>query len=199
MQKHKIFTSLILALSAPALSGCDSMERNTREFRYNVDREYDQMRYRISNYIYDKNAKPPYPQASEAPYYEASYCYKVSSDVLCYARPQLTLRSRFIGMQGSGGEFYSDEIIYYDEFGDVVRSRDIDAAHRNAGEMQSRSSTNYVGDAPKIAAAKDINGSGSEKSNTGNTATSTSTNDSKDASATETKPKAAPVMLMPRY
>ncbi len=106
--KYIIFSAFLMLI---ATTSCSNMEESTREFRYKVDDSYDDFRYKISNLLYDRDELPPSPEPPR-PYYKASYCYQVSSDVMCYRQPREDLRGRFIGMQGDDGSYYADTPIY---------------------------------------------------------------------------------------
>lgn len=79
------------------LSACDALEQNAGRIGDDVKRNYDDTRYKVSDWIFsrDRNQPPPPPPIA------TRYCYRVQSDVLCYEREQPRLAAVLVGYQGS--------------------------------------------------------------------------------------------------
>ena len=134
-------SAIIVSLATLLLTGCNGLEERTREMRYQVDNEYDKLRYKLSGYLYERDGTPPEPQAP-LPYYPGNYCYQLPSDVLCYRKPQHRIKGQFIGMQGEDGAYYADTPVYDEretvEVNEGWGRKDVGALSTEGLERQAR-------------------------------------------------------------
>lgn len=140
---------ITLCLVTCMLSGCSGLEERTRDVRHRVDNEYDKLRYKLSNYLYDRDGTPPDAQIP-LPNYPAKYCYQLPSDVVCYRKPQHHLKGQFNGMQGEDGAYYADTPVYderenvevHEGWGRESGTTSREALERQAREVQQASVEN---------------------------------------------------------
>jgi hypothetical protein len=96
---------LVLVL---CVTGCDQMERDMREGGEALDSVYDDTRYKLSNYLYDHEARAARLSAAEPERRPASFCYRLMMDLLCYSEPQPHLHLNLVAVQGEHDYAYED-------------------------------------------------------------------------------------------
>lgn len=105
LDAKKCLLSLCMVAS---LAACDSLKENTNRAAGDVGTWYDNTRYRVANYIYDPNRRPP-----EIPPAPASrYCYRVQTDILCYSEPRADAKNRLVA--GQDAEGYIETVTFED-------------------------------------------------------------------------------------
>ncbi len=101
--KHK----LLIALIAPTLflTACDRIGHNVNRAGDSLTDSYDNMRYRMAQYIYHTDVAEVPPVPYQPP---ASFCYKVLMDIICYDRPRPDLHLTLVAVQGEHAFAYQD-------------------------------------------------------------------------------------------
>ena len=105
MPKHLPFILICLL----GLTACDRLGNNINALGDNIGKGYDKTRYKMSDYLYSRDAAAPV----STPSYQAAqtaYCYRVQTDTVCYDQPVPRLRNQLVGAQNTGSMAYNDMI-----------------------------------------------------------------------------------------
>jgi hypothetical protein len=131
--------SFVILISLFALTACDRLGNNMHTLGQNVERGYDKTRYRMSDYLYSREASSPMPDASQQSA-QTAYCYRLQTDIVCYDQPVARLRSQLVNAQNGDGLAYHDMM-------------EVPADHAAIASEPAPVDSVTVGAAPNIAAS----------------------------------------------
>lgn len=87
------------------LTACDNLGRNTHRASNSLNDTYNNMRYRMAQYLYHTDVMEIPPVPFQPP---ATFCYQVLMDIICYDRPRPELHLTLVAVQGEHAFAYQD-------------------------------------------------------------------------------------------
>ncbi len=130
----------LVFISLLSLTACDRLEHNAGTLGRNVEAGYDKTRYKLSDYIYSRDAASPMPQENYQ-LAQTAYCYKLQTDIVCYDQPVDRLRSQLIASQNNSGFAYNDTVATPDEHSTNTPAPTIDSVTVGAAPTVAASDT----------------------------------------------------------
>ncbi|MFO1242181.1 MAG: hypothetical protein U1E36_03135 [Rickettsiales bacterium] len=137
---------ILCAGMALALTACDSLKENTNRAASDVGTWYDNTRYRVANYIYDPNRRPP--EIPPAP--PQRFCYRVQTDILCYSEPRADAKNRLVA--GQDAEGYIESVTFENDAG-ISQSAMMNSSSSMSGSGYSSSSYGMTSSSSSISAS----------------------------------------------